>query len=109
MSVRHYLLPHDLRSALALAFYALDLLLRLFRYCIKDITLTCVGDMTIGYSRASFPGVSFNDACRLEGAPGETTAREDTTRLAARPVVTRVEWSDDKMDDAKLAIGSLVS
>ncbi|KAH9041888.1 iron reductase [Lactarius deliciosus] len=31
----------------ALAFYALDLLLRLFRYRIKDATLTSVGNMTI--------------------------------------------------------------
>ncbi len=41
----------------ALAFYALDLLLRLFRYRIKDATLTCVGDMTIVCSRASSPRV----------------------------------------------------
>ena len=38
----------------ALAFYALDLLLRLFRYRIKDATLTYVGGMTIVCSRASF-------------------------------------------------------
>lgn len=47
----------------ALAFYALDLLLRLFRYRIKDATLTSVGNMTIVRSCPSFTLRSlFNDA-----------------------------------------------
>ena len=41
----------------ALAFYALDLLLRLFRYRIKDATLTCVKGVTIVCSRASLQDV----------------------------------------------------
>ena len=40
----------------ALAFYALDLLLRLFRYRIKDATLTCVKGMTIVCTCASLQG-----------------------------------------------------
>ena len=47
----------------ALAFYALDLLMRLFRYRIKDATLTSVGNMTIVSFRPSFTQRSpFNDA-----------------------------------------------
>ena len=46
----------------ALAFYALDLLLRLFRYRIKDATLTCVGNMTIVCSHHLPSECSFNDA-----------------------------------------------
>lgn len=47
----------------ALAFYALDLLMRLFRYCIKDATLTSVGNMTIVSFRPSFTQRGqFNDA-----------------------------------------------
>lgn len=50
----------------ALAFYALDLLLRLFRYRIKDATLSSVGNMTIVRFRASFSnGFGSMMRCRL--------------------------------------------